>query len=184
MGTKGAHIVLGVTGSIAAYKACSIVRGLIRRGCEVRVVMTEASMHLVGASTFCSLSGNPVASGLWAAGDRTELAHIKLADWAHLLAVAPATANIIGKFACGIADDMLSTLWLAFDGEKVIAPAMNDRMWANELVQRNVETLKGLQNVHFIPPVAGALACGDKDRAGRLAPVEDVVGEICRLAAR
>ncbi len=175
------NIVMGISGSIAAYKACTVMRRLITRGCEVRVVMTEASQRLVGPSTFRSLSGHPVTTSLWVPEHQAELVHIELAGWADVLAVVPATANIIGKFACGLADCILSTLWLAYDGAKLIAPAMNDRMWANAAVRRNIEELENGQGVHRVGPVAGRLASGKEGDAGRLAPVDKIAGEIYQL---
>lgn len=178
----GRHIVLGVSGSIAAYKACSVLRGLMRRGHEVRVVMTEAAQNLVTAATFRSLSGSPVATGLWPSEETAELVHIRLAEWVDVLAIAPATANIIGKVRCGIADEILSTTWMACACPKVLAPAMNDRMWESPAVRRNVAELRRLEDVHFVDPVGGMLASGKMAGTGHLAPVEDVVEEIDRIA--
>jgi len=174
---KGKSIILGVTGSIAAYKACSIVRGLTARGHAVQVVMTESAQKLIGPATFRSLSGRPVITSLWVPEEQAGLVHIELAEWADVLAVAPATANIIGKFACGLADDALSCTWLAFDGPKVIAPAMNDCMWQAPAVQRNIADLRTLPGVHVIEPVEGRLASGKVAR-GHLAPVEDIIAKI------
>jgi len=175
------RVILGVSGSIAAYKACSVVRGLVHRDCDVRVVMTDSAQRLVGSSTFRSLSGRPVTTTLWIPEHQTSLVHIELAEWADVLAIVPATANVIGKFSCGIADDVLSTLWLAFDGAKLIAPAMNDRMWANNSVQRNVQELKEAQDVGFVGPVAGELASGKLGKTGRLAPVEEILDRILQV---
>ncbi len=178
---RGKKVVMGVSGSIAAYKACSVVRGLVHRGCEVSVVMTESARRLVGPATFRSLSGRPVTTALWIPEHEAGLVHIELAEWADVMAVVPATANIIGKFACGLADDVLSTLWLAFGGAKLIAPAMNDRMWANVAVQHNVEELKERQGFHFAGPVAGELASGKEGRSGRMAPVDEIVKAVVNL---
>jgi len=175
------HVILGVSGSIAAYKACSVLRGLMSRGHEVRVVMTEAAQRLVTPATFRSLSGRPVATGLWIPEHDAGLVHIELAEWADVLAIVPATANIIGKIACGIADEILSTTWMACDCPKIIAPAMNDRMWLSPAVQRNVAELRRLERVHVIDPVEGRLASG-KIATGHLAPVEEIVAKICSVA--
>lgn len=174
----GQHIVMGVSGSIAAYKACSVLRGLIRKGHEVRVVMTESAQNLICPSTFRSLSGNPVVTGLWLPDNRAELVHIELAEWVDLLAIVPATANIIGKVACGIGDEILSTTWMACDCPRLLAPAMNDRMWGSIAVQNNVEQLRQRENVEFVDPVAGMLASGKDAGTGHLAPVEEIVERI------
>lgn len=174
---QGGNIILGVSGSIAAYKACSVLRGLTAKRHTVRVVMTEAAQHLVGPATFRALSGQPVVTGLWVQEASANLVHIELAEWADVLAIVPATANIIGKAACGIADEILSTTWMACDCPKVIAPAMNDRMWANPAVQENFRKLSALSGVYIIEPVEGRLASG-KVAKGHLAPVGDIVEKI------
>ncbi len=166
-------IILGVSGSIAAYKAASVLRGLTAGGHEVRVVMSEAAQKLVAPATFRALSGRPVATGLWIPESSAALVHVELADWADALAVVPATANIIGKITCGIADEILSCTWMACDCPKVIAPAMNDRMWNSPAVRRNVADLQKLDGVRLIGPVEGRLASGRVGR-GHLAPVEDI----------
>jgi len=177
---SGKNIILAVTGSIAAYKAASILRGLMNRGHQVRVIMTENARRFVTATTFRSLSGCPVVTELFVEEGRAGLLHIELAEWVDLLVVAPASANSIGKFACGLADDAVSCTWMASDCPKVVAPAMNDRMWASPAVQRNCEQLKKW-NVRLIEPVEGKLASG-KVAVGRLAPVETIVETVARLA--
>jgi phosphopantothenoylcysteine synthetase/decarboxylase len=177
----GGNVVLGVTGSIAAYKAASILRGLMARGHAVQVVMTSAAQELVGPTTFRALSGRPVITSLFIDEGAASLRHIELAEWAGVLAVAPATANFIGKAANGIADEILSCTWMACDCPKVVAPAMNDRMWAADAVQRNCTYLRGLPGVHFVGPVEGKLASG-KIGLGHLAPVEDIVETIHQAA--
>ena len=179
---SGKNIVLGVSGSIAAYKACSILRGLMRRGHDVRVVMTEAAQELVGPATFRSLSGSPVATGLWLAEERAGLVHIRLAEWVDVLAIAPATANIIGKVTNGIADEILSTTWMACDCPKLLAPAMNDCMWNSAAVRENVDRLREREGVEFVNPVGGMLASGKMAGTGHLAPVDEVVDAIDQLA--
>jgi len=176
----GRNVVLGVSGSIAAYKACSIVRGLIGLGHHVRVVMTASARRLVTAETFRALSGNPVVTELFVGGGQGGLVHVELAEWADVLAVAPATANFIGKAANGIADEILSCTWMACDCPKLLAPAMNDRMWHSPPVQRNLEYLRELPGVRIVEPVEGRLASG-RVGMGHLAPVERIVSEIDAL---
>jgi phosphopantothenoylcysteine decarboxylase/phosphopantothenate--cysteine ligase len=174
---SGKNVILGVTGSIAAYKAASVLRGLMGLGHAVQVVMTHSAQRLVGPTTFRSLSGRPVITEMFPDEGQVGLQHIELAEWAAVLAVAPATANFIGKAANGIADEVLSCTWMACDCPKVIAPAMNDRMWASAPVQRNCEYLRGLPGVHFVGPVEGKLASG-RVGMGHLAPVERIVAAI------
>lgn len=150
-------IVVGITGGIAAYKAPELVRLLKKAGHEVRCSATEHALEFVTRVTLETVSGNALYSDLFASG-RTE--HISLKDWGEMLVIAPATANIIGKVANGIADDALSTLLLAFSGKPVImAPAMNSEMWAHPAVQRNIETLKSW-GIRMVGPEEGELACG------------------------
>lgn len=180
--SRQGHIILGVSGSIAAYKACSILRALTARGHQVRVVMTAAAQKLVSATTFRSLAGNPVATDLWLPEGQADLTHIHLAEWGDVLAVAPATANIIGKVTWGVADEILSTTWMACDCPALLAPAMNDRMWLSPAVQRNVQELNSREGVEIITPVAGKLASGKDAETGHLAPVEQIVERIEQLA--
>ncbi len=175
------HVTLGVSGSVAAYKACELLRSLKKKSCDVKVVMTTSAQKLIGPPTFRALSGNPVYTSMWPSHQPADLTHINLAEWSDALVVVPATANIIAKFAGGLADDLLSTLWTAYDGKKLIAPAMNDNMWANPAVQRNVEYLKSLPKVNFTGPVAGRLASGKVGESGRLAPVDDIVKDILQM---
>lgn len=183
MGTEsaGKNIILGVTGSIAAYKAATILRGLMARGHVVRVVMTPSAQRLVTPTTFRSLSGRPVVTEMFVEGGQVSLQHIELAEWVDALAVAPATANFMGKIANGIADEVLSCTWMACDCPKVLAPAMNDRMWAGDAVQRNCRYLRELPGVRFIEPIEGKLASG-RVAMGHLAPVEEIVEVIDSVA--
>jgi len=176
----GGNVLLGVTGSIAAYKAAAVLRGLQGLGHAVQVVMTPSARHLVAPTTFRALSGRPVITELFVPEGQAGLRHIHLADWADVLAVAPATANFIGKAANGIADEILSCTWMACDCPRLIAPAMNDRMWAGAPVQRNVQYLRGLPGVEFVDPVEGRLASG-KTAVGHLAPVKRIVAAIDSL---
>jgi len=175
--STGKNILLAVTGSIAAYKAASVLRGLTERGHAVQVLMSVAAQHFITPTTFRALSGRPVITRLFIEEEAAALVHVELAEWADLLAVVPATANIIGKFACGIADEIVSCTWMACDCPRVIAPAMNDRMWASPVVQRNCALLKEMAGVHFVGPVRGKLASG-KVAEGRLAPVPQIVDVI------
>ena len=164
-------IIVGITGGIAAYKAPELVRLLKKAGHEVRCAATEHALEFVTRVTLETVSGAPLYSDLFASG-RTE--HISLKDWGEMLVVAPATANIIGKVASGIADDALSTLLLAFSGKPVVmAPAMNCEMWAHPAVQRNVETLKSW-GIRMVGPAEGELACGVSG-VGRMSEPEEIV---------
>jgi phosphopantothenoylcysteine synthetase/decarboxylase len=175
------NVLLGVTGSIAAYKAASAVRALTAEGAAVQVVMTDAARHLVAPTTFRTLSGRPVVTELFVDDRQTGLRHVELADWASVLAVAPATANFLGKVANGIADDILTCTWMACDCPRVVAPAMNDRMWHSPAVQRNVEWLRDRPAVRFVGPVEGRLASG-RVAMGHLAPVAEIVQAILSIS--
>ncbi len=175
--TPSGNVILGVTGSIAAYKAASILRGLMARGCAVRVVMTSSAQKLITPTTFRALSGRPVVTRMFVDEDQAGLQHIELAEWADVLAVAPATANFIGKAAGGIADEIASCTWMACDCPKVLAPAMNDRMWNSPAVQRNCAYLRELPGVSFVDPVEGRLASG-RIGVGHLAPVDGIVATV------
>jgi len=176
VGLQGKNIILGVTGGIAAYKALELTRLLRKAGAEVRPVMTRAAAEFVTPLSFSTLAGSPVPVDTF---DRTEergVNHINIADNADLLVIAPATANIIGKIAGGIADDLLSTVVMATDVPRLIAPAMNHRMYRNPLVQANIDKLTALGYV-FIGPERGELACG-WEGDGRLAPVGEIYNVI------
>ena len=167
----GKKIVVGVTGGIAAYKACELVSRLKKRGAQVRVVLTEHACQFVPPLTFETLSSNPALTDTF---DRKyEIGHVSLAKWADLFIVAPATANAMAKFACGIADDLLTTTFLAMQGEVLIAPAMNCAMWKNAATQENLRILKA-RGVRFVGPESGFLACGDAD-IGRMSEPEQIV---------
>ncbi|RMG58429.1 MAG: bifunctional phosphopantothenoylcysteine decarboxylase/phosphopantothenate--cysteine ligase CoaBC [Deltaproteobacteria bacterium] len=175
---EGKKIVLGVTGGIAAYRACDLVRELTKEGAVVNVVMTKAAQEFITPLTLQTLSQNPVITELFNLISESRIGHISLAQSADLLIVAPATANIIGKFASGIADDMLSTLYLATRAPVLIAPAMNEKMYLHPAVQENMERLRS-RGVCFVDPEAGELACGDVG-IGRLAEVSKIV-EMARM---
>ncbi len=174
------RIIVGITGGIAAYKAPELVRLLKKQGHEVRCAATEHALQFVTRVTLETVSGAPLYSDLFASG-RTE--HISLKDWGEMLIVAPATANIIGKVANGIADDALSTLLLAFSGKPVImAPAMNCEMWAHPAVQRNIETLKAW-GICMVGPEEGELACG-VNGVGRMSEPDAIAAAVCNSESR
>jgi phosphopantothenoylcysteine decarboxylase / phosphopantothenate---cysteine ligase len=166
-------VVLGVTGCIGAYKACEILRELQRHEVDVRVVMTDHATRFVAPMTFEALSRHPVFTDQFALGAGGEIPHIEWADEAELLLVAPATANILGKFAAGIADDALSTLYTATKAPVVVAPAMNVNMFEHPAVQANLETLRA-RGVRVVEPGRGYLACGWLGK-GRLAETGEIV---------
>ena len=172
-------VVLGVTGGIAVYKACELLRLLQKRGIDVFVVMTQNACRFVAPLTFETLSGHPVAVDTFDRPQTWEVEHIALAKRADLFLIAPATANIIGKMACGIADDMLSTTVMATRAPVLVAPAMNTGMWENAAVQQNVETLR-TRGVEIVAPVSGHLACGDSG-AGKLEDVEVIAERACEM---
>jgi phosphopantothenoylcysteine synthetase/decarboxylase len=180
----GEHcIVLGVTGSIAAHKAVDLASQLMKQGCDVRVVMTADAQRFVTPLPFKTLSRNPVITDLYDEAEGWKPTHIKLADEADLLLVAPATANTIAKMAHGIADDSLSCIALALNPKAkiLIAPAMNGAMWLHPATQQNVAMLKS-RGVEFIGPDEGLLSCG-YEGLGRLWPVEKVADRAMKLLA-
>jgi len=175
-------IVVGVTGGIAAYKTCELVRALVKRDYRVKVVMTEAATRFVSPLTFRTLSTEPVTVSLWADEPDAKVHHISLAEEADVMVIAPCTANVIAKIAHGRADDMLTTTALATEAPLVIAPAMNVHMWRKEVTQRNVAALVA-RGVCIVDPPRGELACGDVGE-GRLAAVDDIVAAVEAEAAR
>lgn len=156
------HIIVGVTGGIAAYKAIEVVSRLRKKGAQVKVVMTEHATHIATPMTFGEISGHPVVMDMWEEIHDWNVEHIALATWADAYLVVPATANIIGKIYNGIADDMLSTTIMATEAPKFICPAMNSGMYRNPIVQRNIMGLRDL-GYHFLEPDTGWLACGVTD---------------------
>ncbi len=154
---KGKSVVLGVTGGIAVYKAVDIVSRLRKKGVEVNVVMTKNAQQFVSPVTFQAIANNPVVTDMFDEPKTWDTEHISLAQKADVFLIAPATANIIGKMASGIADDMLSTTVMATNAPVVIAPAMNTNMYLKPVVQRNIESLKAL-GVEFVDPASGRLA--------------------------
>jgi phosphopantothenoylcysteine decarboxylase/phosphopantothenate--cysteine ligase len=167
------NVILGVSGGIAAYKACALASKLTQAGANVKVIMTESAREFVSPLTFQALSRNPVYTDTFDEKDPEKIAHIDVADWADIAVIAPATANIIGKLAGGIADDMLSTVLLATRASVYIAPAMNVHMYAHPAVIRNMGQLEEW-GYHFIEPGAGYLACGYVGK-GRLEEPEEII---------
>jgi phosphopantothenoylcysteine decarboxylase/phosphopantothenate--cysteine ligase len=167
------QIIVGVTGGIAAYKAAELVRTLAKKGANVHVVMTKNAMEFVTPLTFQTLSGNPVTHEMFELLAESKIGHIALSDLADQLVIVPATANIIGKIAGGIADDFLSTMVMATRVPVLFVPAMNTKMWESRIVQGNIDRLRD-NGYEFIEPDTGDLACGWEGK-GRMPPVEDII---------
>ena len=176
MSDSGKRVLLGVTGGIAAYKSCELVRLLGREGARVRVVLTESATRFVTPLTFQALSGNPVRVDLFDEAHESAMGHIELARWAEQLVVAPATADFIARLAHGYADDLLTTLCLAGEAPLLIAPAMNHRMWLHPATRENVALLES-RGVEFVGPEAGEQACGESG-PGRMSEPEEILGRI------
>ncbi|MBW2039969.1 MAG: bifunctional phosphopantothenoylcysteine decarboxylase/phosphopantothenate--cysteine ligase CoaBC [Deltaproteobacteria bacterium] len=173
---KNREIILGVTGGIAAYKSVELLREMITRGANVHVVMTQNAQQFVSPLTFQTLSGNPVLHEMFRLLMGSKIGHVALADIADLMVIAPATANILGKIANGIADDLLSTMVMAMKVPVLFAPSMNVNMWQSSFVQNNVERLKA-HGYQFIGPAEGDLACGSVGR-GRLTDIAEIIEKI------
>ena len=176
---QGREIVVGVTGGIAAYKTAMLVSSLVQKGANVTVVMTPAAEQFIGAATFAALTGRPVAKDMFADALYPLGAHIELAERGELLVVAPATANFIAKAVYGLADDLLSTLYLAFSRPVLLAPAMNCEMWEKAAIQRNVAQLRG-DGVQLVDPEEGWLSCRKRGK-GRMAGPEKILAAIEQL---
>lgn len=168
------NLLLGVTGGIAAYKACELTSLAVKGGHAVRVVMTANAARFVGPLTFDGLCGSPPLVGDAHLESGRAMVHIELAKWAAVACVAPLTANVLGKLAAGLADDALTTVLLALPPSipVVLAPAMNTEMWRNPAVQRNLRALEDLGRFDVVPPVDKRLACGDYGPGGLAAPAE------------
>lgn len=176
-------VLLGVSGGISAYKSVDLAARLAKAGASVRTVMTANAARLVGAVSFEAVTGGDVYTSMW---DRPQqdVGHIGLADWADIVVIAPATANIIGKIANGICDDLLSTTACACWAKLwVVAPAMNTRMWQSPAVQRNVEFMTRQMDCRFAGPETGRLACGDQG-VGRMAEPGSIAQAVAEVAAR
>jgi phosphopantothenoylcysteine decarboxylase/phosphopantothenate--cysteine ligase len=178
---KGANILLGVSGGIAAYKAADLASKLTGTGATVRTIMTESACKLITSATFEAVTGQPVYTSLWTGPEDFKIGHIQSADWADIVVVAPATANIIAKIAMGVCDDLLSTTLCACWNKKVlIAPAMNSNMWANPIVQRNMSILTDQLKFNTIGPESGRLACGTEG-IGRMAEPAAILDALSKL---
>lgn len=176
---NGKKIVLGVTGSIAAYKSADLIRRLRETGAELRVVMTKAACEFITPLTLQSLSGHPVAIELLDADQESAMGHIALARWADWILIAPASANAIAKLAQGRADDLLSALCLASESPLAVAPAMNNKMWSNQATMDNLALLRS-RGVHILGPASGDQACGEQGE-GRLLEPTTIVAEMAQL---
>ena len=180
------NILLGVTGGIAAYKAVELAGKLTAASALVKTVMTESACRLVGPKSFEAVTRSAVFTTMWTGEEEYQISHIALADWADVVVVAPATANILGKIANGICDDMLSTTlcacWpLVESGAVLLAPAMNTNMWANPAVQNNVKMLQE-RGFQFIGPAEGRLACGTEG-VGRMSEPQEILETIEKIAS-
>jgi phosphopantothenoylcysteine synthetase/decarboxylase len=177
----GKTVVLGVTGSIAAYKAADLASKLTQLGATVRPVLTAGAQKFIAPLTFQAVTHQPVAHELWSEDDPASVAHVALADRADLLLVAPATANTLAQFAHGLAPDFLTALYLVNRAPVLLAPAMNGKMWQHPATQANVAVLRARGHA-FIGPEAGMQACG-YEGVGRLWPVEGIIAEAERLVS-
>jgi len=175
------HILLGVTGGIAAYKSAELVRRLVERGAQVQVVMTAAAREFIGATTFQALSGRPVRESLWDSAAEAAMGHIELARWADVVIVAPASADFMARLTVGRADDLLATLCLATAAPIVLAPAMNQQMWANAATQANAGLLRQ-RGVMLLGPATGEQACGETG-AGRMLEATEIADAVEPLLA-
>ena len=175
-------IVLGVTGSIAAYKAADLTSLLVKKGHDVHVVMTESARRFITPLTLQTLSKHPVTTDVFDEQEGWCPGHIELADRADLLLIAPASAAALARLACGLADDAITCIALATRAPVVIAPAMNGKMWSHPATVQNTETLR-TRGVHFIGPDEGLLACG-YEGAGRLWPVDDIAAQADEILRR
>lgn len=176
---RGRRLIIGVTGGIAAYKSAQLVSQLVQEGAEVRVVLTSAAHHFVGPTTFAALTGRPVASELFQPAEFPLGAHIELANWGELLCIAPASADFLAKAAGGLADDLLSTLYLGYSGTILLAPAMNDTMWHKGPVQRNLQQVQS-DGAVIVGPGTGWLSCR-REAVGRMAEPDHIQRRIAEL---
>ena len=173
---RGKHIVLGISGGIAAYKSAELARRLIERGAEVQVVMTAAAREFITPLTFQAISGRPVRDSLWDAAAEAAMGHIELARWAELVLIAPASADLLARLASGQADDLLATLCLATAAPLTVAPAMNRQMWAHPATQANLATLRS-RGVRVLGPAEGAQACGETG-PGRMVEPNEIADQV------
>lgn len=173
MNLKGKKVLIGVCGGIAAYKACELVRRLSDLGSDVHVVLTASAQQFITPMSFQALSQNPVHTDLFNLSEESEMNHIKLADETDLMIIAPATADILAKLACGMAGDLLTTIALVTRAPIFFAPSMNVNMWEKDIVQKNIQVLQE-RGYRMVEPEAGYLACGWEGK-GRLAEVETIL---------
>jgi len=175
------NILLGVSGGIAAYKAADLASKLTGGGAVVRTIMTESACKLIAPATFEAVTGQAVYTSLWQGPEDFKIGHIQMADWADAVVIAPATADIIAKIATGICDDLLSTtLCACWDKPVLLAPAMNSKMWASPMVQRNLSILTDQLKFNTIGPAAGRLACGTEG-IGRMTEPADILETLIEL---
>ena len=173
---KQKNIIIGITGSIAAYKVCDLINHLRKKGHNVICIMTRQAEEFITRLTLETLSGSKVYNDMFELPDKREVAHVSLAEKASLIVVCPATANIIGKLASGICDDLLTATVISSTSHVLIAPAMNDKMYRNKITKRNIETLKKV-GYEFIDPIRGHLACGYVG-VGHLAGLTEILKRI------
>ncbi len=180
---EGVNVLLGVTGGVAAYKAVALASKLTSAGAAVKTVMTANACELIRPKSFEAVTGSGVFTNLWSCPEEYRIGHVSLADWADVIVVAPATANIIAKIANGICDDLLSTLLCAgFKKPVLLAPAMNNNMWENPAVKRNVKTVRDMK-FEVIGPVKGRLACGT-EAIGRMSEPQDIFKAIEKIVRK
>jgi phosphopantothenoylcysteine decarboxylase/phosphopantothenate--cysteine ligase len=179
---SGLNILLGVSGGVAAYKAVDLASRLTAGGAKVNTIMTENACRLIGPKSFEAVTNSAVYTTLWNTTQEYKISHINLADWADIVVVTPATANIIGKIANGICDDLLSTtLCACWAKPTLLAPAMNNNMWTNAAVQRNIKAVKGM-GFKLIGPEKGRFACGTEG-IGRMSEPQDILEAIEKIAS-
>ena len=176
---KAGPVILGITGSIAAYRACDIISALRKESIDVQVILTKEAAEFITPLSVQTLSCNKVITEMFAMPEKWEPIHTSIADKAAIILIAPATANIIGKLASGICDDILTCVTYATKAPVLIAPAMNEKMYRHEVVQANIAKLKTI-GYKFIGPIKGRLACGHED-IGHIAETSDIVKEVKRL---
>ena len=179
---KNKNILLGITGGIASYKSCELIRLFIRSGYSVKVMMTEAATKFVSPLVFQELSQNPVYLDMFSLIKEDNIQHISLSQWASLCVIAPLSANTLSKIAYGICDNLLTTVITALDKDTgvLLVPAMNENMWNNPIIVENVKKLKGIKKYFIMPPKKGELACGVYGD-GRMPEVKDIYGKVISL---
>lgn len=173
------NVLVGVTASIAAYKSCDIIRSLRRLGCETKVVMSPAAGHFITPLTLQAISCNEVVTDIFKVSEKWDICHTSLAEWAGVILIAPATADMISKLACGLADCVLSAVVLASKADVLIAPAMNENMYTHKATQENIEKLKRY-GYKFVAPKRGRLACGHEGM-GHIADTSDIIEAVMNI---